>query len=428
MERGERALGAGATASAQRYVVKLAIGPAGGHSVEASHARACRRSMRRTTALAPAIRLVGRQSGQLKERGASAVNTLSVSNRTTGPTGVTSGVAPRSVYWLRCCCNRNYKLVVPMTDTFDSPRSRGVAGAPHISPVTPAEDIRSIALNRISWGAVLAGAVVALVAQLILNLIGVGVGASTFDPGAGASENPSAQGFSIGAAMWWTVSGIVASFIGGLVAGRLSGKPKESTAGWHGLSAWAVTTLIVFYLLGSAIGGVVGGAYQGLSSLTGGVASAVGTAAQTAAPSLAKSADPFSSIEQSIRGVAGTNDPKELREAAISAVRAAVSGNEQEAAEARNRAADALAKAQNIPVEDARTRVSQYEQQYRQTVDAAKQKATDAASVASKAVSRAALLGALALLLGGVAAWFGGRMGAVDPTITETGRVPLART
>src|SRR6185437_83234 len=103
----------------------------------------------------------------------------------------------------------------------------------------------------------------------------------------------------------------------------------------------------VFYLLGSAIGGVVGGAYQGLSSLTGGVASAVGTAAQTAAPSLAKSADPFSSIEQSIRGVAGTNDPKELREAAISAVKAAVSGNEQEAAEARNRAADALAKAQN---------------------------------------------------------------------------------
>ena len=36
----------------------------------------------------------------------------------------------------------------------------------------------------------------------------------------------------------------------------------------------------------------------------------------------------------------------------------------------------------------------------------------------------AALLGALALLLGGVAAWFGGRMGAVDPTVTEVGRVP----
>jgi hypothetical protein len=33
-------------------------------------------------------------------------------------------------------------------------------------------------------------------------------------------------------------------------------------------------------------------------------------------------------------------------------------------------------------------------------------------------VSRAALIGALSLLLGGVAAWFGGRMGAVEPTVT----------
>jgi len=319
-----------------------------------------------------------------------------------------------------------------MTDTFDTPLSRGDVHAPHTSPVTPAEDLRSIALNRISWGAVLVGAVVALVAQLILNLIGIGVGASTLNPGAGANENPSAEGLSIGAGIWWTASGIVASLAGGLAAGRLCGKPKDSTAAWHGLSAWAVTTLVIFYLLSSAIGGVIGGAYQGLTGLTGGIASAAGgavqTAAQTAAPSLAKSADPFSSIEQSIRGAAGTDDPTSLREAAITAVRAAVSGNEQEAAEARTRAADALAKAQNIPVEEARTRVSQYEQQYRQAVDTAKQKATEAAAAATKAVSRVALLGALALLLGGVAAWFGGRMGAVDPTITEAGRVPLART
>src|SRR3982074_1278728 len=93
----------------------------------------------------------------------------------------------------------------------DTPRNRGNADAPHMSPVTPAEDVRSIAINDISWGAVLAGVVVALVAQLILNMIGIGVGASTLDPGAGPNENPSAQGFSIGAGIWWTVSGVVAS-------------------------------------------------------------------------------------------------------------------------------------------------------------------------------------------------------------------------
>jgi hypothetical protein len=101
--------------------------------------------------------------------------------------------------------------------------------------VTPAEDARSVLLNRVSWGAVLAGVVVALVAQLILNMIGIGIGASTLDPGAGADRNPSAQGLSIGAAIWWTVSGILAALAGGFAAGRLAGQPKESTAGWHGL-------------------------------------------------------------------------------------------------------------------------------------------------------------------------------------------------
>ena len=36
----------------------------------------------------------------------------------------------------------------------DTPRSRGDTDAPHISPVTPAEDARTILLNRVSWGAV----------------------------------------------------------------------------------------------------------------------------------------------------------------------------------------------------------------------------------------------------------------------------------
>ena len=214
----------------------------------------------------------------------------------------------------------------------DTPRNRGNADAPHMSPVTPAEDVRSIAINDISWGAVLAGVVVALVAQLILNMIGIGVGASTLDPGAGPNENPSAQGFSIGAGIWWTVSGIVASLAGGYVAGRLSGKPKPSTTSWHGLIAWALTTLVVFYLLTSAIGGLVGGAYRGLTSAVGGAASTAGgaiqTAAQTAAPALASGvADPFSSIEQSLRGVTGGNDPAAMRDAAVAAVRAAVTGN-----------------------------------------------------------------------------------------------------
>jgi hypothetical protein len=299
-----------------------------------------------------------------------------------------------------------------------------------MSPVTPSEDARTIMLNRISWGAVLAGVVVALVTQLILNLLGIGIGAATLDPAAGTGGNPSASTFSIGAGIWFVLSGVLASLAGGYAAGRLAGKPKESTAGWHGLTAWAFTTLVVFYLLTTTVGGILGGAYRTVTSALGNVAQTVGstaqTAAQVAAPNLPQVTNPFSSIEQAIRGNTGGNDPAALRDAAVAAVRAAVTGNEQQAADARNRAAEAIARAQNIPIDQARTQVQQYEQQYRQSVDQARQQATEAADAASSAVSTAALLGALGLILGAVAAWFGGRMGAVDPTITA--RLGLSRT
>ncbi len=246
-------------------------------------------------------------------------------------------------------------------------------------------------------------------------MIGIGIGASTLEPGAGADQNPSASGLSIGAAVWWTIPGILAALAGGFAAGRLSGRPKESTAGWHGLTAWALTTLVIFFLLTSAIGGLVGGAYRTVQ----GVAATAGGAVQTAVPTLAAGGgDNFRAVEQSMRGSLGGNDPAALRDAAVAAMRAAVTGNEQQVAQARDRAADALAKAQNIPPEQARAQVQQYEEQYRQGVEAAKREATDAAVVATKAVSRGALIAALSLLLGAVAGWFGGRMGAVEPTVT----------
>ena len=159
-----------------------------------------------------------------------------------------------------------------------------------------------------------------------------------------------------------------------------------------------------------------------MTSALGNVASTVGataqTAAQVAAPNLPRVTDPFSSIEQSLRGATGGSDPAALRDAAVAAMRAAVTGNEQQAQEARERAAQAIAGAQNISIEQARTQVQQYEQQYRQTVDQAKQRATEAADAAAKAVSRGALFGAIGLLLGALAGWFGGRVGAVEPTLT----------
>jgi hypothetical protein len=302
----------------------------------------------------------------------------------------------------------------------DTPRDLGDTDAPHMSPVTPDEDARTILLNRVSWAAVLAGVVAMLVTQLILNMLGIGVGAATLDPGTG--DNPSVRSVSIGAGIWYALSGIIASFVGGYAAGRLCGRPKESTAGWHGLTAWALTTLVIFYLLTSTLGSVAGGLYSGLSSAVGGLGRTATTTAQTAmgaaAPALSQAADPFGAIERQVREATGGNDPAALRDSATSAVRAALTGDQARAQQARDQAAQTLARAANIPVEEARNRVQQYEQQYRQAAEQARQQAVEAGRTAARTASRAALWGSIALILGALAAWFGGRAGAVHPTIT----------
>ena len=212
-----------------------------------------------------------------------------------------------------------------------------------------------------------------------------------------------------------------------VVAGRLSGGPLGSTAALHGLTSWAVATLVVFYLLTTAVGGIIGGVFTGVTSVIGGAGRVPTSAAQVAAPGIATATDPFGAIERQLREAAGGNDPAALRDAAVSAMRAALTGDQAQAQEARERAAQALAKAQNISIEDARSRVAQYEQQYRQAIEQAKQQAVQAAQTTAKVVSRGALFGFFALVLGAIAAWFGGRSGTVPPTISAMGALGLSR-
>jgi hypothetical protein len=79
----------------------------------------------------------------------------------------------------------NFQKAPPMAYTSEVARPTDHRNPPQASAVTPAEDVRTIALNQISWGAVFAGATIALVVQLILNMVGVGVGLSTIDVAAG---------------------------------------------------------------------------------------------------------------------------------------------------------------------------------------------------------------------------------------------------
>jgi len=278
-------------------------------------------------------------------------------------------------------------------------------------------DTRAVLLNQVSWGAIFAGAVTALVTQVIVNLVGVGVGLASV--GTTAADNPSASAVSMGAGVWFVASGLVASLAGGLIAGRLSGKTLPGAAALHGLVSWAVTTLVVLYLLTSAASGLVGGTLGTVSGALGGAGSLVGgsvqTAAQAAAPSLSKIANPLDGIEDKVRQQTAGQDPQAARDAAVAAIKALFTGDAAQKQQAEARAADALAKAQNIPVDQARQQIQDYEKQYDQAVATAKQKAEAAAVTAKSAATQGAFYAALALILGALAAFFGGRLGAPKP-------------
>lgn len=303
----------------------------------------------------------------------------------------------------------------------DTPRNRGDKDAPHMSPVTPGEDARTIMINQVSWGAIFAGAVIALITQLLLNMLGLGLGLATLDPG--TSDNPSAGGLSIGAGIWFVLSGIIASLAGGWIAGRLAGKPRESTGGLHGLTAWAVTTLAVVYLLSSAVSGIVGGALGAVSGAAGGVARAAGTAATVAAPAAVGQGDEIAgAVQNQVREATGGADLGQIAGAAGAALKGATSSDPAEQARAREQAAQVYAQTQNVPLPEARARVAQAEGRTSARTAELKQRATQAADTAAKAASTAALVAAISLILGALAAWFGGRKGTVEPTVTPRRR------
>jgi hypothetical protein len=282
-------------------------------------------------------------------------------------------------------------------------------GSGHVATV--AEDAHTVLINKVSWGAIFAGVAVGLITQVLLTMLGVGVGIATLDPM--TSDNPTASSFSIGAGIWYVLSGIIAAYVGGYIASRMSGKTVPTTGALHGLTTWAFTTLLVLYMLSTAVGGIVGGAFSGITSVIGG---ATQTAATAAAPALAQ-ANPLAALEQQVRST-GT-DPESLNNAAVSSMRALVMGDEAEKADARENAAAALASARSIPIEEARTQVQQYETQYNQTVEQAKATALSAADTAASVVSTGALLAFVALVLGAVAGWFGGRSGVVHPVYAD---------
>jgi len=115
--------------------------------------------------------------------------------------------------------------------------------------------------SRVSWGAVLAGAVVALTVYMVLMLGGMALGVTV-------SDRVSDKNLAIGAGVWSLVSMLLSLFAGGYVSTRCSVGENKTEAAIYGIVVWGV----VFVMLTALTVGTVN---TGMSALMGAARTAV---------------------------------------------------------------------------------------------------------------------------------------------------------
>ncbi|NEX60367.1 hypothetical protein [Noviherbaspirillum galbum] len=112
----------------------------------------------------------------------------------------------------------------------------------------------------VRWGAVLAGVAVGVSVQLALSLLGIATGLSTTDLAEG-------EPMGVGALLWAGFSMLVAAFVGGYVAARMSGLKRKADGVLHGAVSWAVTTILFAALATSVGGSLVSGVFGNMGQL-----------------------------------------------------------------------------------------------------------------------------------------------------------------
>src|ERR1700687_1875332 len=134
--------------------------------------------------------------------------------------------------------------------------------------IQPTADEPSVA--GVPWAAVAAGAIVSCALTLVLLAFGTGLGLTVVSPWTGSGV--SATTFKIGTGLYLIVMAMLASSIGGYVAGRLRSRwlgVRSDEVYFrdpaHGFIAWAFASVLGAVLLASPASSLLGGTAAGVS-------------------------------------------------------------------------------------------------------------------------------------------------------------------
>jgi len=270
------------------------------------------------------------------------------------------------------------------------------------------EQVIARAGRRVSWGAIFAGVVIAVAVQLLLGILGTGIGLSMVDPVEGTT--PGATGFGIGAGIYWLITTVIALGAGGYAAARLSGVTEKFDALSHGLVVWGVTLILTLYLLTSAVGGLIGGAFRTVGSVAGAAGATVGAVAPRAAQVAGIDARDVRQEASAYLSDAPNDTAQMTAEQAqteIARQLPALARGGAAGQRAENRIVDVVAAQRKISREQAQAQVARAKAQFVETKNDAVATAKSATDAAAGAAAGTSFILVLALLAGAGAAAFG---------------------
>jgi hypothetical protein len=100
--------------------------------------------------------------------------------------------------------------------------------------------------SRVGWGAIFAGAVVALASYLILTLLGGATGLTV-------GNQVASETIATGAAIWAIIATVAALFLGGWVTSQCIARENKSEAVIHGVIMWGVVLFMILWLVSSGM-------------------------------------------------------------------------------------------------------------------------------------------------------------------------------
>ena len=110
--------------------------------------------------------------------------------------------------------------------------------------------------DRVRWGPIISGLLVALATQLILSALFGAIGAGSIEDSGRPRTIASNVASNVG--MWSTIGLLISLFTGGWVTARACGPMNRNTALLNGAILWATTLALSSWLLANGVSGAFG--------------------------------------------------------------------------------------------------------------------------------------------------------------------------